>query len=109
MNLERKNPQKSPKFFCEICNLHTSNKKDFGRHLITLKHKKMGISNKTWCESNEKSPKIPKLYSCEKCKKEYKSPSGLWNHNKKPCTPITNTELVPTTAPNMLDINENHN
>ena len=104
MNLERKNPQKSPKFFCEICNLHTSNKKDFGRHLITLKHKKMGISNKTWCESNEKSPKIPKLYSCEKCKKEYKSPSGLWNHNKKPCTPITNTELVPTTAPNMLDI-----
>jgi len=81
MNLEIKNPQKSPKYFCNICNLYTSNKKDFNRHLSTMKHKQMGISN-------EKSPKIPKSNICDICQKEYRSPSGLWNHKKK-CIVIT--------------------
>jgi hypothetical protein len=89
MDLERKNPQKSPKYFCIICNLYTSNKKDYGRHILTAKHKKMGILNELCSAQNEKSPKIPKLYTCEMCNKEYKSPSGLWNHNKKSCSNIT--------------------
>ena len=88
MDLERKNPQKSPKYFCEKCNLYTSNKKDYGRHLSTLKHKNMGILNNPCSGLNEKSPKIPKRYICETCNKEYKSPSGLWTHNKKTCSNI---------------------
>ena len=33
-------PQKPQKFLCENCNFITSNKKDYSRHLMTLKHKK---------------------------------------------------------------------
>jgi hypothetical protein len=103
MNLERKNPQKSPKYFCEICNLHTSNKKDFGRHLLTAKHQNMGILNKSWVDENEKSPKIPKLYSCEFCNKEYKSPSGLWNHRRKTCLAPPLTQTMSTATPTVLE------
>ena len=32
-------PKKPQKYFCEICNYESCNKKDYDRHLMTLKHK----------------------------------------------------------------------
>ena len=56
--------EKSPKipkiFLCDSCDYTTSNRKDFDKHKMTLKHK---IRTNT----NEKSPKIPKIFLCDSC------------------------------------------
>ena len=39
--------QNNPKYICQFCDMKTSNKKDFNKHLLTAKHKK-----------NEKKSKI---------------------------------------------------
>ena len=39
--IPKKNPKKIPKYFCEYCNYTTGNKKDFSKHLLTPKHKKI--------------------------------------------------------------------
>jgi len=71
--------QKIPKKYeCNFCDYFTSNKKDFDKHLSTLKHQNGHKSTKI----NKKSPKIPKPLLCE-CGKEYKERSGLWRHKKK--------------------------
>ena len=63
---------------CNFCDYFTSNKKDFDKHLSTLKHQNGHKSTKI----NKKSPKIPKPLLCE-CGKEYKERTGLWRHKKK--------------------------
>jgi len=70
--ITQKSPKKPQKFVCEKCNYICSNKKDFKRHLTTIKHKK--ISN-----GNDKSSKIPSSYIC-KCGKKYFFSSGLSRH-----------------------------
>lgn len=81
MVVNGKNPKKSPKYLCEICDYTTCSKKDFAKHNDTTKHK----INENQCFSIQKSQKIPKkMYVCH-CGKEYKDNSGLWRH-KKVCT-----------------------
>jgi hypothetical protein len=78
------------KFICEICDFKSNNKKDFNRHLGTLKH-----NNK---KNNVKNPKI----IC-KCGKEYSYRQGLSLHKKKcnykeeeniKCEIISNNEMT---------------
>jgi hypothetical protein len=70
---------KIPKqFVCEKCDYYTSNKKDYDKHLLTLKH------NMDDAEDILDDAKIPTPYFCE-CGKEYKHRQGLWKHKKK-CT-----------------------
>ena len=64
------------KFYCPQCIYFTCNKKDYNKHLTTLKH------TKATCV-NQKPLKIPTLYACENCNKEYKDRTGLWRHKKK--------------------------
>jgi len=71
-------PKIPKKYMCNFCDYFTSNKKDFDKHLSTLKHQNGHKSTKI----NKKSPKIPKPLLCE-CGKEYKERSGLWRHKKK--------------------------
>ena len=71
-------PKIPKKYVCNFCDYFTSNKKDFDKHLSTLKHKNEQKSTKI----NKKSPKIPKILICE-CGKDYKERSGLWRHKKK--------------------------
>ena len=76
---------KKPLFCCDICEFITNNKKDFGRHQLTLKHQNTNNTN----EIRTKNPKKPQKthydntpYNCE-CGKKYKHASSLWNHRQK--------------------------
>jgi hypothetical protein len=72
-----KNPQKIPNFFsCNICNYNTSNKKDFNKHLSTLKHSRLINANK-----NPKNPLTENNYICD-CGKFYRHMSSLCKHKK---------------------------
>ena len=53
---ETKNPKKIFKYLCEYCEYTSGNKKDYNKHLSTLKHK--NFENETILK--QKSPKIPK-------------------------------------------------
>ena len=71
-------PKIPKKYTCENCNYLTSNKKDFQKHLKTIKHNG---------DTNGDNGDIKKnvhfsIYSCE-CGKEYKYRQGLSRHKKK--------------------------
>lgn len=63
--------QKIPNIFCcKTCDYNTSNKKDYNKHLLTGKHKKLTLGDKTVS------------YECTECQKKYSSRNGLWKHKK---------------------------
>ena len=74
------NPQKIPKYYCEHCEYKTNNKKDYIKHLSTLKHSKVDNYNGLTTENPQK---IPKIFKCNVCDKGYKYRDGLWRHSKK--------------------------
>ncbi len=71
---------KNPKYFCEKCEYKTGNKKDYTRHLGTLKHQ--SETNET--PKNPTNPTIPKntQIKCE-CGIDCNSRTTLWRHKKK--------------------------
>ena len=74
-----KNPQKILlKFCCKICDYYTSNKKDYTKHLLTLKHQNLMKTNDFINKNPQKSPK-DKNYVCN-CGKIYKHLSSLYKH-----------------------------
>ena len=73
-------PQEIPKFNCVYCEYITNNKKDYRKHLSTLKHINM---NEIQHLTTEKSPDASRCYKCKYCDKTYKYRDGLWRHNKK--------------------------
>ena len=66
--------QKIPKYYCEKCEYKTNNKKDYTKHLGTLKHQN---------ETNEtvEVPKNPQM-TCD-CGLSCNSRTTLWRHKKK--------------------------
>jgi|UniRef100_A0A6C0IN95 hypothetical protein len=68
-------PKIPKKFNCIKCNYTTSNKKDYNKHISTLKHK--NTTNTT-----EEIPIANMGYNCH-CGKLYKHHSSLWNHKLK--------------------------
>ena len=81
-------PENPKKFNCYICDFHSSNKKDYKRHIETEKH----ISNVYQSEAINFTPNYPNLaikYSCI-CGKIYKDNSGLWRHKKKCVNELNN-------------------
>lgn len=67
-NIKTKNPKSSPCYVCNICDYVTSNKKDYNKHINTIKH-----------NNNKKSPEHNMV--CE-CGKTYTNRSSLFNHRK---------------------------
>jgi hypothetical protein len=67
-NIKTKNPKNPLTFFCDICDYVTSNKKDFNKHINTIKH-----------NNNKKSTEHNMI--CE-CGKTYINRSSLFNHRK---------------------------
>ena len=90
-------------YICIHCNLITSNKKDFNKHIQTKKH----LKNVNSSEKNIKNVEDLTLFNisltknsqkvsdniCSKCNKKYKSRVGLWYHNKKCNFSEENTSL----------------
>lgn len=96
-------------YSCEICDFITSNKKDYQRHILSVKHirraketadgQPMGkIGNFTQPDKPSQTPasrtQCPALgvaggggagggYKCDNCGHIYQSKSGIWKHNKK--------------------------
>jgi hypothetical protein len=72
---------KNPIFFCcEFCDFVSCNKKDYGRHLSTQKHK----NRQKDTNDTKKTPSKPQtIHMCKVCNKAYKYSSGLYRHKKK--------------------------
>lgn len=88
------------KFYCNVCIFQTNNKKDYDRHLLTLKH--MKLTNSHFFS------KMNNLY-CEDCNRPFRSKSGLWKHKKMcnniSCQPSTNN-ITPNLILNILEQNK---
>jgi hypothetical protein len=94
---QNQNQNQNHKFECIICDYVTYRKKDFNKHLLTMKH----ISNVQQCNydaNNIKLPQTPQIirqvkqYICV-CGKKYMDNSGLWRHNKK-CIQQMSCEII---------------
>ena len=70
-------PKSQKIFSCEDCGYNTSNKKDFKKHLLTLKH----LNTIKYKENGIKIP-INRIFTCE-CGKAYPYQASLYNHKKK--------------------------
>ena len=71
-------PKKPQIYSCILCDFVSSNKKDYGRHLLSLKHQKEtnGLQN-----GDKITPENPTQFICS-CGKKYKHRQGLWKHKK---------------------------
>ena len=74
-------PKNALKYFCNFCYHTTSNKKDFNRHLLTLKHINTVKMLQNTAENPQKSHEINNTFMCE-CGKQYKHRQSLFNHKK---------------------------
>jgi len=72
-----------PEFVCEICDFICFKKSNFENHILTHKHQ----------TAYKKSQKMPKIYSCINCKKEYVFRQSLYNHKKK-CNKMNEPETM---------------
>ena len=71
-----KSPQKSQRIFhCKTCDVTTSHRGDWRKHLLPAKHQRAASGSK-------KPRKSPKLI-CSYCSKTFKSRGGKWKHEKK--------------------------
>ena len=104
---------KIPLYCCEFCHIETNNKKDFNKHLLTLKHKNRHSLTKNEHFLTDLSQNIP-TFDCLKCGKNYKSRTGLWYHKKKcdeepeeePEEPINSSEISQELILNVLQQNK---
>ena len=98
--LEQIMSPKIPKYNCELCGIKTNNKKDYNKHLLTLKHKNR--TNLGILEQN-----IPTCtYNCEYCGKKYKARNSLWYH-KKNCDINKHTSNIVITDDKILTNDSN--
>jgi len=77
--------QKIQKIFtCDFCDYETSIKKDYDKHLATLKHKNRTVLEHFRTEKSQNGEySEEKNYVCNYCDKEYGARNSLWYHKKK--------------------------
>ena len=68
-------------FYCQKCDYSTSNKKDYKRHLMTLKHKNPDDQLTFTDNLGPKNAPKPKVYKCD-CGKQYKHRQSLFSHKR---------------------------
>jgi hypothetical protein len=78
----KKNAKNAKIYECIDCDYISSNKTDYSRHLLTVKHLKITNTYKILTNYPEKTQKTPDEFSC-KCGKSYKHRQSLYNHEKK--------------------------
>ena len=97
------NTQKIPKkIICDFCHYRTSNKKDYNKHLTTLKH----MNTINTITNNNLSPNFDKDYICE-CGKKYKHNASLFNHKKKCIPPPVTEETILDPSSNEMKVLSN--
>ena len=74
----KKSPKNPQKYCCIFCDYYTSNKKDYSKHIFTLKHQKHAFGTNLEIVEMKKIPKC----ICE-CNKKFMTQSGLWKHKQK--------------------------
>jgi hypothetical protein len=95
---DKKIPKNPQKYLCLICDYNTYNKKDYDKHLSTVKHKKrIYVTN-----GDTKIPENPQ-FICENCYKQYTSRNGLWKH-KKVCTHSNDDKIVEKLTSLIIDV-----
>ena len=70
-------------YYCEKCDYECCKIYNWKKHLITTKHNMETNGNDLVAKSGKKW----QIYSCDKCKKNFNTNSGLWKH-KKTCDMI---------------------
>ena len=71
-------------YVCEKCDIKTSNKKDYKKHLLTAKHGKNSANGICTIEKSPEDHNLSpqhKSFECD-CGKKYAHPSGLYRHRK---------------------------
>jgi len=86
------------KFTCDACDIETSNKRDYNKHLLTSKH-----SNRTKLNQLESH-----RFSCKYCSKKYKARNSLWYHEKK-CKPAPVSAPEPNKSIFITELPDNNN
>jgi hypothetical protein len=89
------------RFVCEKCNLKTHYKKDYLKHLLTLKHQ--NGTTATECPTNVlKAYTVTKStqHTCKFCSRTYGDRTGLWRHNKKYAGGCCSANVVDNTLDN---------
>ena len=75
------NIPKTARFFCQNCEYKTDNKKDYIKHLATLKHINLTNITDLSTENPQKSQSQQKEFKCKNCGNTYKGRDGLWRHS----------------------------
>ena len=85
------------KYICEKCAFNTSNKNNFDKHLLTVKHKRMTYE----LQNNVKTAAHFECY----CGKIYKYRQGLFSHSKK-CSKeeVNHTSLLQSFPKDVLNV-----
>ena len=81
METNKKSPKNLLFFVCINCDYNTSSKKDYNKHLLTLKHKRLTNANDLLTKILP-NPQNEKNKICN-CGKKYKHLSSLCKHKKK--------------------------
>ena len=96
-------PKTPVTYRCDICDFISSNKKDYNRHLMTRKHKRlMNATNETEVLPNIQTDDLFKCF----CGKKYKHEPSLYKHKKK-CSmnqEQSSTNIIPTNEKNTTGI-----
>ena len=91
---------KNPKYYCEYCQYITCNKKDYNKHILTIKHK----NNVSQPSEIPKIPKKTKKYICEICEKIFNDRAGLWRHKKRCSTIVVPVEQKNDISPELITL-----
>ena len=94
-------PKTVKKFICASCDFICCKLSDWNRHITTSKHTKHDFGN--GMEQNGNAEKI--VYICPTCNKNYVSASGLWKHNKKCMSSISENKVESTIVLQLLQNN----
>lgn len=74
-------------YCCELCDFKSCNKRNYEKHLSTLKHKSLQDGNKFARNGNNGNENLAKscktIFVCENCEKSYFHKSGLSRHKRQ--------------------------
>ena len=80
-----KSPKVAVKFSCQHCDYNCTKKSDYGKHIMTAKHKNRTKTNVL----EQKVAETRRDFVCKTCNKIYKARNSLWYHEKG-CKEIKN-------------------